>query len=256
MANLAEDRITELSGMPGKSVHVGIKAAKKAYLGVLALIDADGYYNPDAGVTCSGIVTDFPTGGNRGDNTAAGASDGGEIAVVSYHERRTFDLDSSALPTDAHIGKPVFAKDNHTLSLQPFAATGVRPYVGLFAGRDGDMGKVDLDMKAGVPPADLGAYRVATSQTLLAATVIVINDHNDVYPIAAAAPITLTADLPDGVNGQRVAFRGSANAITFSSAISNLKLVGAADCPLGTNSQLVIEFDGTNWQEISRSLNS
>jgi len=256
MANLAEDRITELTGMPGKSVHVGIKAAKKAYLGVLALVDADGYYNPDAPASCPGVVTDFPTGGNRGDNTASGASDGDEIAVVSYHERRTFDLDSGALPTDAHIGRPVFAKDNHTLSLQPFDLTVARPFVGLFAGRDGDAGKVDLEMKAGVPPADLGAYRVATSQTLAAATAIVINNHNDVYPLSAAGPVTLTADLPDGVNGQRVAFRGSANAITFSSAISNLKLVGAADCPLGTNSQLVVEFDGTNWQEMSRSLNS
>lgn len=258
MANLAEDRQTELFGQPGRRYAFGIAEAVTAYLGLLAFINAEGYYDPDAPVYCPGVVEDFPTGGNRGVNTTG--ADGDEKIVVASEERRLLDLHGSDTPTDADLGRPVFAVDNHTITLQPFHLTAARPFCGLFAGVEREQGRVDLTTRRSPSPLELGDYNRAPVQTLAAATVVVVNAYQQLYPVVGTGgATTLTADLPDGkFVGQEIELEGThdTNAVVLSSAISNIKLAGGVSLTLAANCAWRGRWNGTTWNEVTRSLNS
>lgn len=258
MADLAEDRvITEIKGLPGRRKHFGIAAGVKAYLNVLALIDAAGLYNPDERAYCAGLIVDFPTGGNRGDNSAG--LDDAETVIVESGIRVPFDLSPSGTPTNADIGKPVFAVDNHTVSLQPYNALVARPFVGYFAGVDGEQGWVDL-VDTRTPGLEaMGAYRVAPATAMAADDVFVFNAFQDVYPVAGdGGAVILTEDLPDATPGQEITILGNhaTNTVRINSGL-NTQLAGGAHAILGDGDALTLVGDADGvWVEKSRSINN
>ncbi len=255
MANLDADRNTrQEDGLFGTAK---IKGGVKAYQGGLALLDADGYYNPAAAVKCAGVIAD-PTSDMSYDNRTGSDDDAG--MVVRFFRKGVYDqdLDSTDPPTDADRGLPLFAVDDHTVSLCPMSAAGViRPYVGKLARVEGKAW-VDLDPGNAPAPAELGAQRVAKLQTVAAGDDLFFNQYQDAYPVKGdGGAVTLTADFPDGYNGQRLTIRGThANTVTLSGSVSNLKLAGGQSAVLGVNCNLTVEFDGTDWNEVGRSLNS
>ena len=255
MADLTEDRITDCKCQPGKRYHFGIAAGVIAHLGLLALIDKNGLYNTTGGVFCPGLVVDYPTGGNRGDNSAG--LDGAEQVIVESDMRALLDLSGTDTPTNAHIGRPVFAADNHTITLQPFHLTAVRPFVGYFAGVCGDQGYVDLVTKRAPSRAEMGEYVVAPDQTMAADAVLSINPCQDFYPVqGSGGNVTLTEDFPIGFAGQRVRLFGINNAAKVTIPVTlNVQLENNLPITLGAGDSIEFISNGDDaLVEIGRTI--
>lgn len=233
-----------------------IAAAVEAFKGVLALLDANMRYNPASPYYCAGVVTE-PASDMGYDNT--GGLDDAERVRFEKRGIYAFALDSTNPPVDTARGMAVFAKDNQTLSLNPFDATGAeRPYVGLIDRVESSLCWVNLDPFAIPAPEKLGAFMVATAQTLAADGVIVINRYQRIYPVVGSGgSVTLTENLPDGTfTGQVIVFQGNgANKVKFSDAL-NCKLAGDLAADLGAGDTLSLLWNGTDWLEIGRSMNS
>lgn len=258
MANLAEDRvITEIKCLPGRRQVFGIAAGVVAHLNLLALIDENGRYDPAAPTYCPGLVVDYPTGGNRGDNSAG--ADDAEQVIVESGIRVPFDLSPSGTPTNADIGKPVFAVDNHTVSLQPYNALIPRPFVGFFAGVDGDLGWVELVAERSPGLAAMGGYRIAPAVAMAADDVFVFNAFQDMYPVAGdGGAVILTENLPDATPGQEITILGThaTSTVRINSGL-NTQLAGGNHVILGDGDTLTLKGDADGvWVEVSRSINN
>jgi hypothetical protein len=233
-----------------------IAAGKVAYPGLLALLDENGRYNPDAAVVCAGIIIEPAT--IDGYNNTSG-SNGDKTLRFARTGRVNLDKSATAAPTDADVGSPLFAENDYTLGLQPYHATDVRPYVGRVIAVTTDEVEVELDPRVKIPCEELGPYRQATKQTLAAGTVIVIGLYQDIYPVAGSGgAVTLTADLPDGLyDGQEIELLGThdTNVVNVPDNI-NTALVGDATAPLSKDASLRLRWCDANswWREVSRAI--
>lgn len=252
MADLAENRIvSELS-----DAHEGqadILAATKGYIGVLSLLDEDGYLGaPADGVYCAGVNAEPPSIDGY-DNSEGATGD----RVVRFYRRKAVPLEPSAsdAPGIDDIGRPVFAEDNQTVGLEPFHLTRKRPFVGRVKEVLSSQIVVELDPAVAPAKSEMGDSAVAPVQTLAAATALVINDFQSLYPLVSdSGAVTLTADLPGGNDGQEMTLMGTDDTdyVNLTSGISNLELIGDVACAIKANDGIDVVYNGTVWREKGR----
>lgn len=232
-------------------------ASATAYIGLLALLTS-GYYDSATLASadyCAGVIIEPPN--IKGYDNSDGAA--GDLDVrFARTGLYPFDLSSGDTPTLAHIGAPLFAEDNQTVTLEPFHLTRKRPYVGRLAFVLNSQAWVDLDPARTPTKEELGAYRSAPVQSLLAATLIVINPYQDFYPVVGnGGAVILTGDLPSGLKGHPFTIAGTSDANTVTVQDNkNTKLAGSLPMLLANGSTLTLAFDGTDDVEISRSDNA
>jgi len=251
MADLAADRNTERR--EANTGSIGIAASKRVYVGLLCLVDSSGYAVCDVAdaVACRGIIID-PRSDQDYDNSTG--IDAAQNASFEFNKKAGLDVHATRPPTQAHIGYPVYASDNHTVSYS--AEDG--PEVGTLHSIVGSTAWVRICDNVGLH-LERNYIRHATPQTLAAATAVVFKTGLSYFPIVGnAAPVTLTADLPDGDQvGREIFFIGGVGAGTDKVTVPDgikTALIGGLSAELGLNDILALAWNGTNWVEMWRAI--
>ncbi len=234
-----------------------IKGGVVARMGGLALLDADGFYNPAEQFHCAGAVIEPPDLTGYDNSTG---DDGDKSIRFRRNDRIRMDVtaDTANAPMAADIDAPLFAEDDHTVTLEPWSADGFRAYVGEFLRLVGD--ECELELDPDFSPAHLRGREVAPLQTVHAADALIFNPFQKKYPVKGdGGAVTLTAAFPDGLPGQEITLIGTdnTNTVTVTTAINTLTAAGAS-APLAKGGAITFMWDETAdaWIEKSRSLNA
>lgn len=247
MGHATEDRNTLIK----EDVQIGdapIASGVEAFKGTLALLNSAGALQPASGVYCAGLVVD-PVSDMDYDNVAGDAA----RPLVRFRRRGSCvpALSATHPPTAADIGKPCFAEDNQTISLDPSAG----PYVGIV--RVDDQGGVYCELDPADAPAGVGGYSWADQQDLEADTPLVFSALKKYFPVEGdGGAVVLTADFPDGSHaGQEIVLVGQddSNTVTVPTGINTLTESGAS-IVLSANASIGFVWTGSVWIETFRKI--
>ena len=245
------------------NVEVGVLViddATMAYLNAFALVDSAGNLDPANVAACAGVIIE-PSSSMTYDNLDSAALDPRCCVQRKGQAFGPYTAEEGAAPTANDVGRPVFAVDDQTPSLQPFDADGdVRAFIG-YVDKVIDAGVYIEPHPAIAPPVGvLGAYATAPTQTLLAGGNVRLNRFQVEYPVVGdGGAVELTEDLPVGFyDGQRAVFRGTDDTNTVKISDGNgIQLQDGQAITLGKYDELLASYDDGNdvWIEISRSTN-
>ncbi|MDP8224336.1 MAG: hypothetical protein P9L99_13310 [Candidatus Lernaella stagnicola] len=247
MADLSAERNTKRREANVSAV--GIAAATTAYMGLLCLIDSNGYHDPASAnaAACVGVVVAPPAGSDY-DNSAGDAA--AKSARYEFDKQVYLDLDAGTPPTAAYIGQKVFASDNHTASINPEDGPEIGELMSVDAGGCWVLAGRSLGLQ-NLRDKNLGA----AVQTLAAATALVFKPGLAHFPVIGDGDVTLTADFPAPDLGRIIFVIGTsdANKVTVAHDI-NTNHQGGISAELGSADMIAYIGGTSNWRELFRAI--
>ena len=196
---------------------IPVAASTHIYQGTLVFVSATGYGDDD---TASGVNRFAGIAVDEVDNSAGSAGD----LLLEVWRDGVFALSGAGTFTQADEGKPVYATDNYTVTLNPAAAGAVRiGYVSEYVSA--------TKLRVAIEPDDLNALKNQQGQ-IADASIVVGAENTNVRAI--------TIQLKDE-HGNDIAFAGQVKAVLYADAARAAYVAtgGSTGIAIGTDGALL-----------------